>query len=146
MTLRDLYSNLNPVMAFEPAVVTADGNGATIDTRGYDSVMLVAALGATGDTLSGSVKIELEVEHSDDGSSWSDCADADLHKVVTGTNTGTFAVIDSNTEDQAVYSTGYRGTKRYVRMVANLTGTHTNGTEIAGVAILGHAHGEPVNV
>lgn len=145
MVSRDLYNNLGVRMAVEPQVATADVTGDTVDTLGYGSVMLAVPVGASGDTLSGSVKIELEVEESDDNSTWTDVADADLHNAVTGTNTGTFAVIDDPAEDDAVYVTGYRGAKRYVRIIANLTGTHTNGTEIAGVAILGHPSFSPVN-
>lgn len=145
MALRDLYSSLGVQMAVEPQTFTADGNGDSIDTRGFDSVMLAMAVGASGDTLSSSVKIELELEESDDDSTWTDVADADLLKAVSGTNTGTFAVIDDPAEDDAVYITGYRGSKRYVRVVVNLTGTHTNGTPIGGVAVLGHAHVTPVN-
>jgi hypothetical protein len=143
--LRDLYNKTKVLAALEPAVATGDINGDSIDTRGYESCVLVAQLGQTGDTLSGSVKVEFEVEESDDASSWTDVADADLLNYVDGTNDGCFAVVDSNSEDDAVFVTGYRGYKRYVRIVANLTGTHTNGIELAGVAILGHPHGAPTN-
>ena len=143
--LRDLYSNLGVQAAVDPAVMTADANGNGIDTRGFDSVMLAASVGASGDTLSGSVKIELELEESDDDTTYTDVADSDLLNAVDGTNDGTFAVIDDPAEDDAVYLTGYRGTKRYVRVVVNVTGTHTNGTPIGAVAILGHPHLTPVN-
>ena len=145
MATKDLYNKTKVLAAIEPQVATADVNGDGIDTRGYESVVLVGQIGASGDTLSGSVKIELEVEESDDNSTYTDVADADLLNYVDGTNDGTFAVIDDGAEDDAVYVTGYRGSKRYVRIVANLTGTHTVGTEIAGCAVLGHAHGAPTN-
>lgn len=145
MALRDLYSNLGVQLALETQTFTADGNGNGIDTRGFDSVMLAAAVGISGDTLSGTVMIELEVEESDDDSIYTDVADDDLLNFVAGTNGGTFAVVDDAAEDDAVYLTGYRGSKRYVRVVVNVTGTHTNGTPIGAVAILGHAHLTPVN-
>ncbi len=143
--LRDLYSGLNVVQMSAPVIRTADVNSASIDTRGYDSLMLVGLVGISGDTLSGSVMVELEVEESDDDSTWTDVADADLMNYVSGTNTGTFAVIDDPAEDDARYITGYRGSKRYVRVVGNLTGTHTNGIELAVLGIQGHAHQMPVN-
>lgn len=146
MTLRDNYSTQKVTQLLTPATRTADANSSSVDTQGYDSLLLVALEGASGDTLSGSVKTEYEVEHSDDNSTWSDCADADLLHVVTGTNTGCFAVIDDAAEDDTRYITGYRGTKRYVRVVRNITGTHTNGTPCAVLAIQGHASGTPVNV
>jgi len=94
-------------------------------------------VGASGETLSGSVKIELEIEESDDDSTFDDAEDADLSSSVSGTNAGTFAVIDDGAED-AVYTTSYKGDntkKRYVRPVINVTGTHTNGTPIGILAV-----------
>lgn len=144
MVTRDIYSNLSVVPAIEAEVLDSDENGATIDTRGYDSLMFAVNVGESGDTLSGSVHIQLEVEESDDNSSWTDVDDSDLTNVVDGSNDGTFAKIVLN-GDQAVYLVGYMGNKRYVRLVANFTGTHTNGCPIAAEAILGHAHLLPAN-
>lgn len=145
MALREIYSDLSVTQLYDPATTTADQNSTSIDMQGYDSLLLVANVGASGDTLSGSVKIEFEVEESSDDSTFTDVADADLTNSVTGTNTGTFALVDDPAEDDAVYITGYKGTERYVRVVINVTGTHTNGTPISITAIRGHAHQRPVN-
>lgn len=142
---RDNYTGQKFVAAVESQVVTVDVDGDGIDTRGFDSIALVANIGVSGDTLSDSVKIELEVEESDDDSTYTDVADADLINFVDGTNDGTFAVIDDPAEDDAIYATGYRGSKRYVRGVVNVTGSHSSGTEIGAVGVLGHAHATPVN-
>jgi len=91
----------------------------------------VVNVGNSGDTLSGSVYIELEVETSDDNSTWVDAADAMITGAVTGTNTGTFAVINAPTEDSAIFTTAYLGRERYVRVVVNVTGTHSSGTPVA---------------
>ena len=143
--MRDLYNKVAADYGVEAAVITADTNGTSIDMQGYDSLMVVACLGASGDTLSASVKIELELEESDDNSTFTDVADADMHNTVTGTNTGCFGVIDDPAEDSAVYRTGYKGNARYVRPVVNLTGTHTNGTEIAIVMLRSNADNQPVS-
>ena len=117
---------------------TTDHNCTAVDGRGCESVVHVVAVGNSGDTLSGSVKIELELEESDDNSSWDDCEDADLRNpdtgasaAVTGTNPGTFAVIDDGTEDTTLFAVRYVGGRRYSRVVVNKTGTHTNGTPVA---------------
>ena len=144
--MKDLYSGLAADFGVETVVVTADANGASIDMQGYNSLMVIGAIGASGDTLSGSVYIELELEESDDDSTFTDVADADLQNSVTGTNTGTFAVINDPAEDSQVYKTGYKGTKRYVRPVVNVTGTHTNGTPIALLMVRGNAESGPVNL
>lgn len=144
MVTRDIVSNIAVSPAMNPATLTADADGLGIDLREYGSAMFAVNVGESGDTLSGSVKIELEVEESDDDSTYTDVADSDLDTAVDGTNDGTFAVIDADAEDDAVYTVGYKGTSRYVRIVVNLTGTHTNGTPIGAVAILGHPHQLPV--
>lgn len=142
--LKDLISNISVTKALANAVRTADANGVTVDTQGYGSCVFSANVGASGDTLSGSVKAELELEHSDDGSSWSDCANADLSTAVTGTNLGTWAVIDDPAEDDVEVTVAYVGSKRYARAVLNLTGTHTNGIPVSIVAVLGHPHKAPI--
>ena len=137
MSLKDLFHNLGAQQLYDPVLVapTVDVNSASIDLKDKRSVMLLALIGESGDTLSGSVKIELELEDSPDDSVWTDVVDADMRDPVTGTNTGTFAVIDAAAEDDAVYVAGYRGNKRYVRVVVNVTGTHTNGTPLGIVAV-----------
>lgn len=150
MTTRDNYHGQGFENALTSQTLNSSANGATIDTQGFDSVALAVAVGVSGDTLSGSVHIQLEVEHADDDGTgspdtWEDCADDDLLNFVAGANNGTFAKIDDAAEDDAVYATGYRGNRRFVRVVANLTGTHTNGTPVGAVAIKGHPHFSPVN-
>lgn len=96
---------------------------------------MLVHVGNSGDTLSSSVYIEVEIEESDDNSTFTDVADADLDAYVNGTNDGCIAKIDAPTEDSLVLEVEYHGTKRYVRPVINVTGTHTNGTPISAVII-----------
>lgn len=143
--LRDIVNNLKVVSSLLPLTRTTDANGAAADLQDFQGAMVVAHLGASGDALSGSLKIELELEHSDDNSTFTDCADADLSAAVTGTNTGTFAVVDASGEDSKAYKVGYKGNKRYVRVVYNITGTHTNGTPSSAVIIPGKPKAAPVS-
>ena len=131
----DFLNNMQVDQILNPAFVTVDTNVTSVDLLGYEGVTFLALIGASGDTLSGSVFIELEVEHSDDDTTFADAADADIRDAVAGTNTGTFAKVDALTEDDALYKAQYVGSKRYVRPVINLTGTHTNGTPIGIVAV-----------
>lgn len=110
---------------------TTDINGNAVNIQAAMGAVFIASIGVTGDTLSGSVKVELELEHSDDGTTFTDCADTDLSAAVTGTNPGTWAVIDDNAEDDVVKVVTYRGEKPYVRPVVNKTGTHTNGIPLS---------------
>jgi hypothetical protein len=134
--LKDLISNIDPKSILIPAVRTADATSSAVDLQDDLACVLLAHVGLSGDTLSGSVKIEFEVQHSDDNSSYSACADADLSAAVTGTNTGTFAVVDAAADDEQMYKVAYIGNKRYLKVVANFTGTHTNGCPVAVEAVL----------
>ena len=133
--MRDFENNLKHDLVVETAAITADTDGASVDMKDYSHVAFYALVGQSGDTLSGSVYIELELEESDDDSTFSDCADADVTNTVTGNNTGTFAKIDAAAEDQAIYMCEYKGSKRYVRPVVNVSGTHSNGTPIGIMAV-----------
>ncbi len=141
MATRDLTNSLIYTQVKDAITVTADFNSASVDTKDLGSCFFSVNVGLSGDTLSGSVKIELEVEKSTDDSVWVDCADVDIRTAVTGTNTGTFAVIDDAAEDETLVNVEVAkavfGTHQFFRVVANLTGTHTNGTPIGILAIQG---------
>ena len=81
---------------------------------------------------------------SDDDSVFTDVADADVVGSVTGTNTGTMALVNASGELDTAYKAAYVGSKRYVRPAINVTGTHTNGTTIGIAAAQGHTRYNPV--
>ena len=124
-----------PDVSIGAVVKTADTDGASADLQGYESALIIAALGANGDTMSATVMMEIEVEESADDSNFTDVADADLINYVAGTNDGCMAVDDGTADDSAFYVAQYIGSKRYVRVVLNATGTHSTGT-IVGAAII----------
>lgn len=130
----DLENITTAQQVIDPVVVTADALSEAIDMAGFNACNIAVLVGESGDTLSGSVYIELELQESDDNSTYTACADADITNAVTGTNTGTFALIDAAAEDDAVYQCKYLGDKQYVKVNVNVTGTHTNGTPIGAVA------------
>lgn len=139
--LKDVKNKLALVNTILPQVGTTDITGDAVDTQDSVGVGFVAHVGLSGDTLSGSVKCELEVQHSDEsGSGFVACADADIDAAVTGTNTGTFAVIDAAADDEQIYKVNYIGAKRYVKVIAKFTGTHTNGMPLSVMAVLLPAH------
>ncbi|MBW2024377.1 MAG: hypothetical protein JRH08_00680 [Deltaproteobacteria bacterium] len=143
--IRDVINNLKIDQVIETAVQTSDTDGSSVDMQGYTYCTFIALIGESGDTLSGSVKIELEVEESDDDSTFTDVADSELQNYVDGTNDGCFGVIDGAADDQKAYFCTYRGNARYVRPVLNFTGTHSNGTPIGVVAIRHGAEELPVS-
>ncbi len=135
--VKDLLSNLQIDQIIDPVETSIDINSSSVDMLDYSGVLLLAHVGESGDTLSGSVYLEIEVQVSDDDSAWAAAPDADVRDTVVGTNTGTLAKIDAAAEDDVVVSGQYTGLSRFVRLVANVTGTHTNGILIGATAIRG---------
>lgn len=136
---QDLVNSVKVVQSIVPIMGnnTTEGTGLTVDTKGYESAVVVVQIGVSGDTLSGSVKILASMEESNDDSAWSAVAAADLIA-------STFALVDDAAEDAVIQEAGYRGAKRYIRPLLTFTGTHTVGTPISAMAVLGHARHMPV--
>jgi len=129
--IKDFANNLDDNLSLVTQVVTADALSTVLDLQQYTNGAFLFCVGDSGDTLSGSVYIELEIQESDDDSTYTACADADVKNTVTGTNTGTVALINAPAEDQLTVWGEYTGTKRYIKANVNVSGTHTNGTPIA---------------
>lgn len=138
--LKDVKSKLSLNPSLLPANRSADTNGSGVDTQDSIGVMLMATIGAPGDTLSSSVKIEMEAQHSDDNSTFVACADSDLSAAAVGSNTGTIVSVQANAAASQIYKVNYLGSKRYVRVVDNRTGTHTNGTPTSATVVLLPVH------
>ena len=128
MIRRDLKNNTKEIVALAYALRTASVNGATIDLKDFGSVMFLIQEGAFTDGVH-----TLKLQDSDDGSAWSDVAAIDLH--------GAFAVLSALGVTQRV---GYRGPKRFVRLVITVTGASTGAASNA-LAVKGHAQALPTD-
>lgn len=137
--MNDIFHNLKTTQISAPAVRTSTQTSSEVDMQGFGSLNVLFNLGESGDTLSGSVKWTIKLQHSD--ASGSGFADVDVADLLSDAAT---VVVDSGSEDDAVYIFGYKGNKRYVRAVIAATGTHTNGTPMAISAIQGDASLHPV--
>lgn len=139
----DFVNNKKVVQGLAPAGRTADAS-ATIDTDGFNGVTLMVEFGAEGVTLSATDKVEIKVEHSDaSGSGFTAVKEADLilpankaAALVAPDSNGVVAVLDDNAEMPATYAFGYRGSKRYVKVTIDFSGTHGTATPCAVHAIL----------
>lgn len=136
--MRDIYHNVAVSQALNPQTATTTRTSSTIDTQSFDALDVVFVLGAPGDTLSGSIYWTLKIQHSDDDSSYADVPAASLN------SPNATVVVDANAKASQSYGFGYSGGKRYVKAVATPTGTHSNGTPMAVVALKGHAAVRPV--
>ncbi|RUV66746.1 MAG: hypothetical protein EOR30_34325 [Mesorhizobium sp.] len=127
--MRDLYHNLGVVLALTPAVKTAAGDGAAIDTKGYGSVAFAVNTGA----IVAAGDFGIKVQHSDTSTS------GDFVDAPAGTF---FSNAPATLAASSAYKMGYIGDKRYCR----LSLTYASGTSIAAgaVAVLGNAANKPV--
>ena len=141
--MKDIGTQIRTVSSLVPVLKTADTDCTGVDLQGYESAEVVFFIGARGDTWDASNHIQLEIEESSDNSTYTDVADASLTDTVTGTNTGTVAKLDAAGDGSQIYRTSYIGGSRYIRPVLNFTGTHSTGTVIGALVILGNARSAP---
>lgn len=142
--MRDMASNMSPRTVVVPIVATTTPTVVAVDRQGFESVTFVAQVGAGGITFTGTNKIELILEHSDDNSAWSTVTNP--KDVVGRTATITSGIVDAWTSAKAaasIHEYGYIGGKRYVRLTPTFGGTHGTGTAVAVTAMLGHPNNAP---
>lgn len=140
--MHDMHSGVKVVSAIGAATLSADNTPAAVDRRGYESAELILQIGIGGITFSGTNKIEFKLTHSDDDSTYTDVTDADMLGV-TGTTSGIIKSLTAAHAAAAPYRFGYVGNKRYLKLLADFSGTHGTGTPVAATWILGHGHVAP---
>lgn len=131
--MRDLKNNLGAAASLNPAARTASADGAGVDLDGFDSAMVVFAIGLyTNGSFTPLVK------ESDDNVTFTEVAAADLE--------GSLTVIDDVSDDNTVQRVGYKGNKRYIAACVAEGSSPAPGTGlvIGGSVVRGHAHGTPV--
>lgn len=125
--MRDLHSLITPVESIAPAAHTASANGSSVDraqtSNAFQSVAVVAYAGTITDG-----DHAITVEESDDDSTWTEVAAADLQGDLP-----TFS--DSEAGEHTI---GYFGRKRFVRAVTTVSGA-TSGGVYGALVVLGHA-------
>lgn len=105
----DMYSRINVAQSLNPAARIATANGTGVDLAGYEGALCVVSVGTRTDGTHA-----LKLQESDDNTTFTDVAAADLR--------GSFpADVTTGTPIRV----GYKGTKRYVRAVATVTGATT---------------------
>jgi len=140
MKYLDLENNTVIAAGVDPIVgdtAGGDVDGTAVDLKGFRYCTFIGSVGIEGDTYSGSVYHEFNVEESDDDSTYTDVAAADLTTSVTSisTVTGCYGLVDAAAEAPGIFQTTYIGNKRYVRSVTVAGGTHSNGTPLSVVTL-----------
>lgn len=140
--MKDIHSDFTVATAIGAAVLSADNTPAAIDLQGYDAAEVVLAIGIGGITFSGTNKIEFKLTHSDDDSTYTDVETADMLGVTVAEG-GIIKSLVAAHAAAASYRYGYKGGKRYLKLLADFSGTHGSGTPIAAMVIKGHGYNRP---
>lgn len=140
--MKDLHSRLNVATAIGNAVLAADNTPAAIDLQGYNAAEVILGIGVGGITFSGTNKIEFVLTHSDDNVSYTNVADADMLGV-SGISNGIIKALTAAHAAAASYRFGYKGGKRYLKLLADFSGTHGTGTPIYGAVLRSRGSNNP---
>ncbi|MDW9772725.1 hypothetical protein GOA89_13155 [Sinorhizobium meliloti] len=127
--MRDIVHNIKTVLALAPAVLAASANGAIIDLKGVGSVAFVVNTGA----IVGAGDFTAKLQESDTPIE-ADFADVPAEYLL--------GELPEDLKADDVAKIGYRGYKRYLRLVVTMNG----GTSIAAgaVAVMGYVQDRPV--
>lgn len=132
--MRDNRSSTNIQSMLAPAVRTTDATSSAIDLAGYDAAIIEIHLAAGGITFDTTNKIEFKLQHCDtSGGTYEDVVDADVI-LPAGRSVATGGIIKSLIAAAAAASVdriGYIGNKRFLKVTADFSGTHSPGTGIA---------------
>lgn len=130
----DMHTNTTLKTLIGAATLSADNTPPACDLLNQRRVEIVLGIGAGGITFDGTNKIEFKLTHSDDNSTYVNVTDADMLGV-SGISNGIIKALTAAHAAAAFYRYGYIGDKRYLKLLADFSGTHGTGTPIAAVAV-----------
>lgn len=144
----DLKHDIKVLPVITPAVLDADTTPTAIDLKGYQSATILTHVGVGGISFSGTNKVEYKLTHSDDNSTYVAVEEDDV-LMPYGETLGSGGIIRSliaakAAADTEVHAVGYRGKRRYLKLLADFSGTHGTGTPMSASVILGHPYNKPV--
>jgi hypothetical protein len=134
--MKDLHSGVSLAVLIGAATLSADNTPAAVDLKGADAAEIILQVGAGGITFSGTNKIEFKLTHSDDDSTYEDVETADMLGVTVASG-GIIKSLVAAHAAAAAYGYGYIGGKRYLKLLADFSGTHGSGTPIAATVVKG---------
>jgi len=140
---KDISTSMSPVLALGPAVLDADNTPAAIDMGNFGAALILLVIGIGGITFTATNKVEFKLTHSDDDSTYTAVAQAD----VKGVTVATGGIIKSLVAEHAAASltkVGYHGGKKYLKLLADFGGTHSSGTPMSTVVVRGEPYVAPV--
>ena len=129
----DVHSDIGAKIAIVPGVLTADNTPPAVDLDGFGAAEILLSVGVGGITFSGSNKIEFKLTHSDDDDTYTAVTVEDVLGVESVGAGGIIKALIEEHAAAAAYRFGYIGGKRYLKLLADFSGTHGSGTPISAV-------------
>lgn len=140
---KDISKNTGIFEAIAPAVLDDDNTPAAIDIGNFGGAVVCIQVGVGGITFTADNKVEFKLTHSDDDSTYEAVTAAD----VKGVTPGTGGIVKSLVAAHAAASLtkiGYHGGRRYLKLLAEFSGTHTAGTPMSALVVGGEPYLAPV--
>ncbi len=131
MPNRDAQAAVKVLNGVNPAILTASSTSAAIDTKGFDSVLIVAALGTATITPTTTNKFTLKVkECSSSNGTFTAVSATNLINSLSATTIGAFGIVDTTAKPSTTFKASYVGNKRWIRVGATMGGTAALRTSI----------------
>lgn len=141
--MKDIHSNASFALMFGPVTLAADNTPAAIDLQGYAGAEIVLGIGVGGITFDATNKVEFKLTHSDDDSTYAAVEIADMLGLASVGSGGIIKSLTAAHAAAAVYRFGYKGNKRYLKLLADFSGTHGTGTPLFAAVMKGHGFNRP---
>ncbi|MFN6976716.1 MAG: hypothetical protein ACK4OP_01200 [Gemmobacter sp.] len=121
-----------------PAVYAADSTPVSFDIGTAESATIALQVGVGGITFTTANRIEFVLTHSDlPSSGFAPVVQDDVVGVTVGAGGIVRALVAAHAAP-SVTLVGYRGGKRYLRLLADFSGTHGTGTPLAACMLVGN--------
>ncbi|EFO32612.1 conserved hypothetical protein [Roseibium sp. TrichSKD4] len=141
--MKDIHSELTRKVAIGAAVHSASLVGAIVDLQDHNAAEILVDIGVGGIVFSDANKIELKLEHSQDGSEFNAVTDTDVLGIESVEEGGVIKAFSAEHAAAGVYRCGYKGGERYLRLSADFSGSHGAGTPFSASILLGHGYSQP---
>lgn len=135
---RDGVTEKYPAILIPASTLSADNTPASVDLLGYREASILLHVGVGGISFSGTNKIEFKLTHSDDDSTYTDVTSDDLildSYAPASITTGIVRALTAAHAAATIQKIGYIGGKRYLKLLADFSGTHGTGTPIAAQVV-----------
>ncbi|KWT72376.1 hypothetical protein APY04_0170 [Hyphomicrobium sulfonivorans] len=140
----DIHSVCAVQNVFGPAALTADNTPAPIDLQGFHAAEIVLGVGIGGITFTGENKIEFVLTHCDTSDGEYTPVTLDDVLGVPAVASGIIKALTTAHGAAATYRVGYRGGKRFLKLLADFSGTHGTATPLHATVVKMHPEVSPV--